>query len=136
MFSATAVAGCICRSAQTRRVAELAAARPEALLQIHPSTAVARNISEGDFAHVSNERGEVLCRVELSNSIRTDTVFLPFHFPGLGSANRLTEAVTDPVSGMPEFKSSRVWVRKAEPAHAESVLSVQGTSLMQGKEAS
>ncbi|GAB3563606.1 molybdopterin oxidoreductase family protein [Arthrobacter alkaliphilus] len=122
--------------AQTRRVAELAAARPEALLQMHPATAVAENISAGDFVRVSNERGEVLCRVELSNSIRTDTVFLPFHFPGPGSANLLTEAVTDPVSGMPEFKSSRVRVRKAEPAHAESVLSMQGKLVMQGKEAS
>ncbi|MBT8160010.1 MULTISPECIES: molybdopterin oxidoreductase family protein [Arthrobacter] len=99
--------------AQTRRVAELDAAQPEALLQIHPSTAAARGISRGDFAVVSNDRGEVLCKVELSNTIRTDTVFLPFHFPGAGSANRLTEAATDPVSGMPEFKSSTVRVRKA-----------------------
>ncbi|WP_423184076.1 molybdopterin oxidoreductase family protein [Arthrobacter sp. NyZ413] len=99
--------------AQTRRVAELDAAQPEALLQIHPSTAAARGISRGDFAVISNDRGEVLCKVELSNTIRTDTVFLPFHFPGAGSANRLTEAATDPVSGMPEFKSSKVRVRKA-----------------------
>ncbi|HKU29731.1 MAG TPA: molybdopterin dinucleotide binding domain-containing protein, partial [Arthrobacter sp.] len=99
--------------AQTRRVAELDAAQPEALLQIHPSTAAARGISRGDFAVISNDRGEVLCKVELSNTIRTDTVFLPFHFPGAGSANRLTEAATDPVSGMPEFKSSTVRVRKA-----------------------
>ncbi|WP_284763930.1 molybdopterin oxidoreductase family protein [Arthrobacter sp. efr-133-R2A-63] len=99
--------------AQTRRVAELAAAQPEPLLQIHPATAAVRKISDGDFVRVSNERGEVVCRVELSNSIRTDTVFLPFHFPGPGSANLLTEAVSDPISGMPEFKTSTVWVRKA-----------------------
>ena len=111
--------------AQTRRVAELAAAQPEPLLQIHPATAAVRDISSGDFVRVSNERGEVLCKVELSNSIRTDTVFLPFHFPGLGSANRLTEAVTDPISGMPEFKTSTVWVRKAALANVESALAAQ-----------
>lgn len=111
--------------AQTRRVAELAAAQPEALLQIHPATAAVRDISRGDFVRVSNERGEVLCKVELSNSIRTDTVFLPFHFPGLGSANRLTEAVTDPISGMPEFKTSTVWVRKAALPNVESALAAQ-----------
>ncbi|MGO4585018.1 molybdopterin oxidoreductase family protein [Arthrobacter sp. 2RAF6] len=111
--------------AQTRRVAELAAAQPEALLQIHPAAAAVRDISDGDFVRVSNERGEVLCKVELSNSIRTDTVFLPFHFPGLGSANRLTEAVTDPISGMPEFKTSTVWVRKATLAKVESALAAQ-----------
>jgi assimilatory nitrate reductase catalytic subunit len=111
--------------AQTRRVAELAAAQPEALLQIHPATAAVRDITDGDFVRVSNERGEVLCRVELSNSIRTDTVFLPFHFPGLGSANLLTEAVTDPISGMPEFKTSTVWVRKAALPNIESALAGQ-----------
>lgn len=118
--------------AQTRRVAELAAAQPEALLQIHPATAVVRDISDGDFVRVSNERGEVLCRVELSNSIRTDTVFLPFHFPGLGSANRLTEAVTDPISGMPEFKASTVWVRKAALPEAEPALAVLSTAVPAG----
>ncbi|UVJ40761.1 molybdopterin oxidoreductase family protein [Arthrobacter sp. CJ23] len=98
---------------QTRRVAELAASQPEARLLIHPATAAARNIADGEFVAVSNERGEVTCRAELSNAVRTDTVFLPFHFPGQENANRLTEAATDPISGMPEFKTSRVWVRQA-----------------------
>ncbi|MBO1266452.1 molybdopterin oxidoreductase family protein [Arthrobacter cavernae] len=100
---------------QTRRVAELAASQPEARLLIHPATAAARNIADGEFVAVSNERGEVVCRAELSNTVRTDTVFLPFHFPGQENANRLTEAATDPISGMPEFKTSRVWVRQAIP---------------------
>jgi assimilatory nitrate reductase catalytic subunit len=99
--------------AQTRRVAELLAAQPQARLLIHPGTAAARGISDGDYATVTNDRGEVLCRAELSTSVRPDTVFLPFHFPGQENANRLTESATDPISGMPEFKTSRVWVRRA-----------------------
>ncbi|MFJ4168930.1 molybdopterin oxidoreductase family protein [Paenarthrobacter sp. NPDC089714] len=99
--------------AQTRRVAELLAAQPQVRLLIHPATAASRGIADGDYATVTNERGEVLCRAELSNAVRPDTVFLPFHFPGLENANRLTEAATDPISGMPEFKTSRVWVRPA-----------------------
>ena len=106
--------------AQTRRISELLASQPQARLLIHPGTAASRGIADGDYATVTNERGEVLCRAELSNSVRADTVFLPFHFPGQENANRLTEAATDPISGMPEFKTSRVWVRKAvstqEPA--------------------
>jgi assimilatory nitrate reductase catalytic subunit len=97
--------------AQTRRVAALVAAQPAARLQIHPAAAAAQGIADGDFVSVSNERGEVSCRAELSTDIRPEAVFLPFHFPELESANRLTEAATDPISGMPEFKSSRVWVR-------------------------
>ncbi|GGJ16036.1 molybdopterin oxidoreductase family protein [Paenarthrobacter histidinolovorans] len=99
--------------AQTRRVSELLAAQPQARLLIHPGTAAARGISDGDYATVSNERGEVVCRAELSTAIRPDTVFLPFHFPGQENANRLTESATDPISGMPEFKTSMVWVRRA-----------------------
>ncbi|MFJ4227009.1 molybdopterin oxidoreductase family protein [Paenarthrobacter nicotinovorans] len=98
---------------QTRRVADLLAAQPQVRLLIHPATAASHGIIDGDYATVSNERGEVLCRAELSNTVRPDTVFLPFHFPGQENANRLTEATTDPISGMPEFKTSRVWVRRA-----------------------
>jgi assimilatory nitrate reductase catalytic subunit len=97
--------------AQTRRVAELLAARPEATVQLHPAAADAMGIGAGTLVSVSNTRGEVVCRAELSSAIRPETVFLPFHFPGAESANRLTEAATDPVSGMPEFKFNTVWVR-------------------------
>lgn len=121
--------------AQTRRVAELLAAQPQVRLLIHPATAASRGISEGDYATVANERGEVLCRAELSNAVRPDTVFLPFHFPGQENANRLTEAVTDPVSGMPEFKTSRVWVRRAASTPVPAVLQDAGLSL-HAKEAS
>ncbi|MEO8282788.1 MAG: molybdopterin oxidoreductase family protein [Pseudarthrobacter sp.] len=99
--------------AQTRRVSELLATQPEAKVQIHPAAAATMGITEGAFVSVANERGKVLCRAELSTAIRPETVFLPFHFPELESANRLTEAATDPVSGMPEFKFNKVWVRAA-----------------------
>jgi assimilatory nitrate reductase catalytic subunit len=99
--------------AQTRRVAALAEAQPEARLQLHPAAAAAQGIADGDYVSISNERGVVSCRAELSTDIRPETVFLPFHFPELESANRLTEAATDPISGMPEFKTSKVWIRPA-----------------------
>jgi assimilatory nitrate reductase catalytic subunit len=99
--------------AQTRRVSELLASQPEAKVQIHPAAAASMGITEGSFVSVANERGQVVCRAELSTAIRPETVFLPFHFPELESANRLTEAATDPISGMPEFKFNKVWVRLA-----------------------
>lgn len=114
--------------AQTRRVAALAAAQPEARLQIHPAAAAAQGIAAGDFVSVSNERGEVSCRAELSTDIRPETVFLPFHFPELESANRLTEAATDPISGMPEFKTSKVWVRPGAGSVHASIPQMEGAS--------
>jgi assimilatory nitrate reductase catalytic subunit len=101
--------------AQTRRVSELLATQPEAKVQLHPAAAASMGITDGAFVSVANERGEVVCRAELSTAIRPETVFLPFHFPELESANRLTEAATDPISGMPEFKFNKVWVRAAAP---------------------
>jgi assimilatory nitrate reductase catalytic subunit len=50
-------------------------------------------------------------------TMRTDTVFLPFHFPGDGRANLLTGDALDPRSRMPEFKVSAV---RIEP-HREVV---------------
>lgn len=123
--------------AQTRRVAELAEARPEARLQLHPAAAAAQGIADGDYVSISNERGVVSCRAELSTDIRPETVFLPFHFPELESANRLTEAATDPISGMPEFKTSKVWIRPAVsgPVPAGDSAGIQAR-VLQAEEAS
>lgn len=108
--------------AQTRRVTELLASQPEAQMQIHPAAAEAMGITAGSLVSLANERGEVVCRAELSTAIRPETVFLPFHFPELESANRLTEAATDPVSGMPEFKFNKVWVRPVAAPLSSNVL--------------
>jgi assimilatory nitrate reductase catalytic subunit len=113
---------------QTRRVSELLASQPEAKLQIHPAAAASMGITDGSFVSVANERGEVLCRAELTTAIRPETVFLPFHFPELESANRLTEAATDPISGMPEFKFNKVWVRVAANGLQNSVLQTSEAS--------
>jgi assimilatory nitrate reductase catalytic subunit len=96
--------------AQTRRVPELLEAQPEARLQIHPATAARLGIADEALVHVSNSRGTVVCRSFLTADIRHDTVFLPFHFAGRECANVLTRSLTDPISGMPEFKRTSVTV--------------------------
>lgn len=96
---------------QTRRVRELDDARPEARLEIHPATASRLGIGEGAVVAVGNARGTVRARATVTADIRHDTVFLPFHYAGEQCANLLTEAAVDPVSSMPEFKRTRVWVR-------------------------
>ena len=101
--------------AQTRRVAELATAQPEARMQVHPATAAGLGIIDGGWVEVVNGRGTVRCRAQLSADIRPDTVFLPFHFAGDQRANLLTDDSTDPVSGMPEFKRTTVTVQAIDP---------------------
>jgi assimilatory nitrate reductase catalytic subunit len=57
-------------------------------------------------------------RVKLAPEIRPDTVFVPFHWGGLQSANRLTNPALDPVSRMPEFKVCAARIEDGEPALA------------------
>lgn len=96
--------------AQTRRVEALAAAAPRAELLIHPLAAHSRGILDGAPVTIANGRGTVRCTAAFSTSIRSDTVFLPFHFPEAENANLLTSAAVDPISGMPEFKATSVTV--------------------------
>jgi assimilatory nitrate reductase catalytic subunit len=50
-------------------------------------------------------------------TIRPDTVFIPYHWPGDRSANRLTHRTLDPRSKIPEFKVSACQLQKvAGPA--------------------
>ncbi|WSA97379.1 molybdopterin oxidoreductase family protein [Streptomyces sp. NBC_01795] len=101
--------------AQTRRVPELAAAAPGAYVEVHPDTARRAGLADGDQARVVSRRGSVLARTRCVPTLRTDTVFLPFHYAGTGTANALTNPALDPVSRMPEFKLCAV---RLEPAGA------------------
>ncbi|MDP5228254.1 MULTISPECIES: molybdopterin oxidoreductase family protein [Arthrobacter] len=108
--------------AQTRRVTALLEAQPEPRLQIHPASAARLGIMDGAPVRVRRSgtgpfAPRLLCRAEVTTFIRLDTVFAPFHFADGASANQVTEAVTDPVSGMPEFKTTRV---RIEPVAASS----------------
>lgn len=96
--------------AQTRRVAELTERRPGVVAQLHPATARRHGIGEGHGIRLSNARGEMLARAELTRDIRPDTVFVPFHYPDAQSANLLTDDRVDPHSAMPEFKRALVQV--------------------------
>ena len=51
--------------------------------------------------------------VKVTRDIREDTVFVPFHWSGEQSVNRLTNAALDPISRMPEFKVCAVRVAAA-----------------------
>ncbi|MDQ3405806.1 MAG: molybdopterin oxidoreductase family protein, partial [Actinomycetota bacterium] len=90
--------------AQTRLVAELMNAVPEVFVEVHPDTAARFGLADGDLATVTSRRGSMRARVRGLATMRVDTVFLPFHFPGEQSANLLTNPALDPTSRMPEFK--------------------------------
>ncbi|CAH0258228.1 Assimilatory nitrate reductase catalytic subunit [Microbacterium sp. Bi98] len=102
--------------AQTRRIPELTEKRPDLVAQLHPATARRHGIGEGDGIRLSNSRGTLRARAELTHDIRPDTVFLPFHYADAESANLLTDDRVDPHSAMPEFKRALVELRAVEAA--------------------
>ena len=58
-------------------------------------------------------RGSVIeATARWTDAVRPDTVFMPFHWSGIGSVNQVTTDATDPISGMPEFKVCAVGVQR------------------------
>ncbi|MFE9372149.1 molybdopterin oxidoreductase family protein [Streptomyces sp. NPDC006711] len=102
--------------AQTRRVPELDAAAPGAFVELHPLLAGRIGVADGDAVTVTSRRGHATAPARVTAAIRSDTVFMPFHWPGEGRANNLTNPALDPVSKMPEFKACAVRVERAGPA--------------------
>ncbi|MGW0843230.1 molybdopterin oxidoreductase family protein [Streptomyces sp. NPDC002787] len=96
--------------AQTRRVDELNAAAPGPFVELHPRLAERLGAAEGDPVAVVSRRGRAVAPARITTGIRPDTVFMPFHWPGEGRANTLTNPALDPTSRMPEFKTCAVRV--------------------------
>ncbi|WIM98934.1 molybdopterin oxidoreductase family protein [Actinoplanes oblitus] len=95
---------------QTRRVKALTVALPEPRAEIHPDLARRHGIADGDLVELRSRRGAATLRARLSDGIRPDTVFAPFHWPG---ANALTNPALDPHSKMPAFKVCAVAIARA-----------------------
>ncbi|MET9966126.1 molybdopterin oxidoreductase family protein [Streptomyces sp. NPDC006356] len=101
--------------AQTRRVDELNAAAPGPFVELHPRLAARLGAAEGDPVAVVSRRGRAVAPARITTGIRPDTVFMPFHWPGEGRANTLTNPALDPTSRMPEFKACAVRVEAVKP---------------------
>ncbi|UQT58697.1 molybdopterin oxidoreductase family protein [Streptomyces durmitorensis] len=99
--------------AQTRRVDELNSAAPGPFVELHPRLAARLKVEEGEPVTVVSRRGKAVAPARITSTIRSDTVFMPFHWPGEGRANSLTNPALDPVSRMPEFKVCAVRLERA-----------------------
>ena len=83
-------------------------------LAMHPREAALRGISHGSLARIESDDGSVVMRVTLDEGVRPGDVFAPMHwtdqFTSSGPIDRLVHAKTDPVSGQPDLKGTRVRV--------------------------
>jgi assimilatory nitrate reductase catalytic subunit len=100
---------------QTRRTPTLRALEPAAFAELHPWLARLVGVADGERVRLATRRGSAVLRARITDSIRPETVFVPFHWGGTASVNALTSPRLDPHSRMPEFKTCAVAV---EPAAA------------------
>ncbi|MES1241960.1 MAG: molybdopterin oxidoreductase family protein [Acidobacteriota bacterium] len=99
---------------QTRRIGPLVEQFPQPRVEIHPRLAGQHGIADGDWVAVTTRRDEITLQAMVVRTIRPDTIFIAYHWPGGRSANRLTHRTLDPRSKIPEYKVSACRLRKAD----------------------
>ena len=97
---------------QTRRIGPLVDQYPEPKVELHPKLAGRLGVCDGDRVRVSSRRGHLDLAAHVVATIRPDTVFIPYHWPGERSVNRLTLRAYDPIAGIPEFKVAAVRIER------------------------
>ncbi len=98
-------------------VRRLRDAEGEPWLDIHPTDAFMRNLSNGDKVSVYNSRGEVIVRLKFSEKVRPGVVCMPQGFwtslvEGGSTANALTDDRLTDMGGGGAIQEARVNVRK------------------------
>jgi assimilatory nitrate reductase catalytic subunit len=99
---------------QTRRIQFLRDMSPEPFVEVHPETAEKYKIVHEEYVRLFTRRGEAAYKVKVTEAIRKDTVFVPYHWGHDKSINLLTIAALDPMSRMPEFKACAAQIEKLE----------------------
>lgn len=85
---------------QTRRIGALVEQAPRPWVEVHPSLGYAN----GDPIKVSTRRGQATYPALVTDTIRADTVFIPYHWANPVAANMLTVDALHPISKIPEYK--------------------------------
>ena len=93
---------------QTRRVPSPAQSSVQPEAQLHPDLARRWASRTPTSSSCPPAAGTATFRAKVSDDIRTDTVFVPFHWGGVSAANALTNPVLDRHSRMPAFKACAV----------------------------
>jgi assimilatory nitrate reductase catalytic subunit len=107
---------------QTRRIGPLVEQYPEPKVEIHPRLAAKYEIEDGDWVRVTTRRSEIILQAMIVKTIRPDTIFIPYHWPGRRSANNLTHRTLDPRSKIPEYKVSACRIEKtSQPENLEQL---------------
>lgn len=106
---------------QTRNSAALMARNFESFAEIHPETAKKHGIADQTLIKLTTKLGSMIVRCRCTDTIREDTIFVPFHWSGKQNVNRLITGDLDPDCHMPAFKVSAVSAEPLGGANGRSV---------------
>jgi assimilatory nitrate reductase catalytic subunit len=95
---------------QTRRTEALNKKTPVPIAEIHPWLAQKLGLRKDSVIKITSRRASLVFEVKITEAIQPRTVFVPFHWGGEQSINRLTIGALEPTSRMPEFKICAVQV--------------------------
>ncbi len=105
---------------QTRRITKLTEMSSQPQAELHANAAKRYGLTNGGDVTLVTRRGAARFKVKVTRGIREDTIFVPFHWGGEQSANRLTNPALDATSRMPEFKVCAVKVETSTKLHEKT----------------
>jgi assimilatory nitrate reductase catalytic subunit len=106
---------------QTRRIKFLVDRYPGPICEMHPAMAKRLGLVDRQIVTLETRRGKLSAPLSVTEIIRPDTVFVPYHWADRLAANQLTVRALDPVSKMPEFKVAACRARAATAEEADRV---------------
>ena len=97
--------------AQTRRTKNTVW-HPEDLLEVHPSDAETRGITDGMLVSLRSRKGEITLHAQITERVQPGIVYTTFHNPETG-ANVVTTEYADWATDCPEYKVTAVQIAPA-----------------------
>jgi len=111
---------------QTKRIPAQQDKAPGPYVELHPQTAAALGLAEQDRVELRSRQGRSTVPWRPNDRLRTDTVFMPYHWR---ECNVLVAADLDPTSKIPGFKYTPISVSRLGTAELASTLRVTAVSL-------
>jgi assimilatory nitrate reductase catalytic subunit len=97
---------------RTGRVANLMSHISSPSLALHPRDAAMRGIMDRGLVRITSPHASVVMRASVDEGVRPGDAFAPMHwtdqFSSSGPIDKLVHALTDPVSGQPDLKGTRI----------------------------
>lgn len=97
--------------AMTQRTEGLNDLASESYMEMHAEDAKLLHIGNGDRVKVASRRGEIETLARVGSKVSPGEVFMTFHFED-GNANYLTNAATDKIAKVPEYKVCAVNIKR------------------------